>query len=88
MIERIEKLWGEWKDTAVGKAAQDFFWSVLYSSVAAGLSAALPVVAGGQTDLKIVWGVFYAGVSVSFLKALSLFIDKYRNPQVPNTPQG
>jgi len=86
MFERLRVFWGDWKGTAIGKAVQDFFWTVLYSSIIAGFAAVLPVLAGGQTDPGVVWGLFSTGVSVAFLKSLSLFVDKYRNPTVPNQP--
>jgi hypothetical protein len=87
MINRLSEFWDSWKNTSIGKAAEDFFWTVVYSSVAVGLSAVVPTLMGGATDPRVVWGVFYAGLSVAFLKSVSVFVDKYRHGRVPTTPQ-
>ena len=87
MINRIVAFWKEWKNTSIGKSVEDFYWNVLYTSVVAGAVAASQVVMAGQTDPQVIWGVFTTGVSVSFLKSLSLFKDKYSNPEIPNRPQ-
>lgn len=88
MIDNIQAFWTKWKNTSIGKSVEDFYWNVLATSVVAGISAAMPVMIGGETNFQVVWGIFFSGVSIAFFKSLSLFWDKYKSKLTPNTPQG
>ena len=66
-------------DTAIGKALKVLF----FVFVSTGLTAVLAFLKDHQDAL----GVVYTGIVVAVINAVLVFIQKYRDPNVPNTPQ-
>lgn len=86
MFKAISSKWGEWKNTAAGKALEDFYWYMVALVGFVAVDGAIYYLSQNEASITAAIGPWGAIVLIGVMKSLSYLRDKLKDPRVPNTP--
>ncbi len=86
MFTKIQALWKQWKNTAVGKAVEDYVWYLVAAVAYVAVDATSFYLTSHQSSLTETFGPYGAILLVGAIKAVSYLRDRMKDPRVKNTP--